>query len=231
MVQVILHCRTWFQVWFKQFLNFEPDFGQVHQGSGSNFGSGPNRGITTYNFEWWRHNPNTITFWQTSIDGDITLNRYTIIHNSNFTQFSQFSRIWYGACVVGLGTILEYRHAISTDHDEHILHCISISTYILKLLLLIVVINPGCRHDLWYILIIFNLIDIYCLRPWLRPKQSQSQLSLTALAWPPHFESPSHQSQAKAAAFRPSWAGTSLFLVYVAWCILTNMTQHCYHHL
>jgi len=27
-------------------LNFEPDFGQVRQGSGSNFGSGPNRGIT-----------------------------------------------------------------------------------------------------------------------------------------------------------------------------------------
>ena len=46
MVQVILHCRTWFQVWFKQFLNFEPDFGQVCQGSGSNFGSGPNCSIT-----------------------------------------------------------------------------------------------------------------------------------------------------------------------------------------
>jgi len=30
-------------------LNFEPDFGQVRKGSGSNFGSGPNRGITTYN--------------------------------------------------------------------------------------------------------------------------------------------------------------------------------------
>ena len=42
----ILHCRTWFQVQFSQFLNFEPDFGQVCQGSGSNFGSGPNRGIT-----------------------------------------------------------------------------------------------------------------------------------------------------------------------------------------
>ena len=45
-VHVISHCRTWIQVWFKQLLNFEPDFGQVRHGSGSNFGSGPNRGIT-----------------------------------------------------------------------------------------------------------------------------------------------------------------------------------------
>ena len=47
-VQVILHYRTWYQVRFNQFLNFEPDFGQVCQGSGLNFGSGPNRGITTH---------------------------------------------------------------------------------------------------------------------------------------------------------------------------------------
>ena len=57
---------------------------------------------------------------------------------------------------IGLGTILEYRHAISTDRDEHILHRVSVGTYTLKLLLLIVVINPGCRHDLQYILIIFR---------------------------------------------------------------------------
>ena len=47
-VQVILHRRTWFQVRFKQFLNFEPDFGQVRQGSGWNFGSGPNCSITRW---------------------------------------------------------------------------------------------------------------------------------------------------------------------------------------
>jgi len=41
MVQVILHCRTWFQAWFKQFWNFELDLW-----SGLNFGSGLNRGIT-----------------------------------------------------------------------------------------------------------------------------------------------------------------------------------------
>ena len=58
--------------------------------------------------------------------------------------------------MISLGTILKYRHAISTDHDEHILHHVSISMYTLKLLLLIVVINPGCRLDLWYILIIFR---------------------------------------------------------------------------
>ena len=57
---------------------------------------------------------------------------------------------------IGLGTILEYRHAISTDRDEHILHRVSVGTYTLKLLVLIVVINPGCRHDLQYILIIFR---------------------------------------------------------------------------
>jgi hypothetical protein len=39
----ITFCRTWFQVQFNQFLNFEPDFSQVHQGSG------PNCGITIYN--------------------------------------------------------------------------------------------------------------------------------------------------------------------------------------
>ena len=33
-VQVIFHCWTWFRVCFKQFLNFEPDFGQVCQSSG-----------------------------------------------------------------------------------------------------------------------------------------------------------------------------------------------------
>jgi len=39
----ITFCRTWFQVQFNQFLNFEPDFSQVHQGSGLNCG------ITIYN--------------------------------------------------------------------------------------------------------------------------------------------------------------------------------------
>jgi len=41
-VQVILYCRTWFQVQFNMFLNFS----QVHKSSGSNFGSELDCGIT-----------------------------------------------------------------------------------------------------------------------------------------------------------------------------------------
>ncbi|KIM77912.1 hypothetical protein PILCRDRAFT_605938 [Piloderma croceum F 1598] len=73
-------------------------------------------------------------------------------------------------CDQPMTTILEYRHAISTDRDEHILHRVS--------------------------------INIYRLGPWLRPKPSQSQPSLTALARPPDFESPSRQKPGQSRGFQ-----------------------------
>ena len=129
------------------------------------------------------------------------LNRCTMMHNSNFIQPGQFSRSRYGAYVIGLGTILEYRRAISTDRDEHILHRVSISTYTLKLLLLIVVINPGCRHDLWYILIIFRFNRHLPPRAVAQAKAKPKPAIIDGFG-PADFESPSRQKPGQSRGFQ-----------------------------